>query len=235
MRKTFFLSLVSISLLTIVSCEISNNQSKIESIDYSDKNVLDSLIRTTPNSNDTIFLGFIMGMSKTDYRNHIHKLRNDGLSLTYSQSNRIKNFAGTFELGPGYTFSTSISANVSDKTVTGQGLYFLEPKYSDQGTLVRLNVISVEKWSSYMSKEPNWFESRIEENSIPFRNENFKKALVNNDIIYNRSFIRQKGNVLIFQNSNTYSYVPINSILIELLLNAIEKELIEEKNQTITF
>lgn len=235
MRKTIFLVLVSISLLMNVSCETSNNQSKVESIDFSDKNVLDSLIKTTPSSNDTIFLGFIMGMSKTDYRNHIYKLRNEGLSLTYSQSNMIKTFVGTFELGSGYTFSTPISANVSDKTVNGQGQYFLEPQYNNQDKLVRLNVISVEKWSSYMSKEPNWFESRIEENSIPFKNESFKKALVDNDIISKHSFIRQKGNVLIFKNSNTYSYVPINSILTELLLNAIEKELIEEKNQTITF
>lgn len=234
MRKTVFLFLAS--LLLIASCESPYNQSQFKSIDYSNKHVLDSLIRITPSSNDTIFLGFILGMSKADYRNHIHKLRNDGLSLTFSQSNRFSNIAGTFELGPGYTFNTPISANVSDKTITGQGQYFLEPIYNNEDKLIRLNVLSIENWSGgYMSRKPNWFQSRIEENSSPFRNESLKKALVDNDIIYNSSFIRQKGNVLIFQKFSNYSYVPINSILTELLLKAIEKELIEEKNQTITF
>ncbi len=234
MRKTVFLFLAS--LLLIVSCESSYNQRQVKIIDYSNQNVLDSLIKATPNSNDTLFLGFVFGMSKTDYRNHIQKLRDDGLSLTFSQSNRFSNMAGTFELGSGYTFNTPISANVSDKTITGQGQYFLEPIYNNEDKLIRLNVVSVENWSGgYLSNKPNWFQSRIEENSSPFRDANLKKAFVDNEFINNSSFIRQKGNFVIYAKYGVYSYVPIKSLLTEMLLKALEKQIIEEENQKITF
>lgn len=224
------------ALAIIASCVNSENQREVKIIDYSNQHVLDSLIKATPDSNDTLFLGFVFGMSKTDYRSHIQKLRNDGLSLTFSKSNRVSNVAGTFELGSGYTFNTPISAKVSDKTITGQGQYLLEPIFNNEDKLIRLNVLAVENWSGgYLSNRPNWFQSRLKENSSPFRDANLKKAFVANEFIHSSSFIRKKGNFVIYTNSGVYSFVPLRYLFTEMLLKAIEKEIIEEKNQKITF
>jgi len=235
MKKSGLL-LVLLALI-IASCENFNNQKQVESINYSDQNVLDSLIKVIPDSNDTIFLGFLLGMSKTEYRNHIHKLRNDGLSITFSQTNRFSNIAGTFELGSGYTFNTAISANIpGGKTITGQGRYFLEPLYNNDDKLLRLNILSVEKWTGdYGYRKPNWFQNRIAESTTTFNNDKLKQAMIDNQIISSYNFIQQKGNLVIFERSGVFSYVHLKTLLSELLVKAIEKELIEEKNQNITF
>jgi len=155
-RNLFFLLLFSVILFE--SCENSRNKNpvKVQSIDYSKKTVLDSLIKATPHSNDTLFLGFTIGMTKSEYENHIQKLRNQGKTVSYSTSNRISNMAGTFELGAGYTFKTSISTENSGKTLTGEGQYILEPVYNQIGNLMQLNILPIEKWNGdFGFEKPN--------------------------------------------------------------------------------
>lgn len=229
---------IIITIVSLTSCE--NSRSKLnlkkEIVDYSNKKVLDSLIKSTPQSTDTIFLGFTIGMTKKDYKNHIHKLRKEGKTISYSSSNQISNMAGTFELGAGYTFKTSISAERNDKTFTGNGQYFLEPVYNNGGSLMQLNILPIEKWDgSYVIDKPNWLESKVKENSQRFENRELRQALIDNEIIDKYDFIRQKNNLVIYETTLTINYIDLKTLLLELLIKETEKEIIKEKNEDIRF
>lgn len=226
------------SLILFSSCENSRNKKTIkgQSIDYSNKTVLDSLIKATPQSNDTLFLGFTIGMTKSEYKNHIQKLRNEGKTVSYSESNRFSNMAGTFELGAGYTFKTSISTEISGKTVTGEGQYFLEPVYNNSGNLMKLNILPIEKWNGdYGYDKPNWLKTKVKENSERFEDESLKQALIDNEFIDKFDFIRQKGNLVIYETTLTVNYIDLKTLLLELLIKETEKEIIKEENKDIKF
>ena len=234
--KILFALIITIGIFN--SCENSRNKktSTTQKIDYSNKTVLDSLIKATPHSIDTLFLGFTIGMTKSDYKNHIKKLRDEGRTISYSKSNRISNMAGTFELGAGYTFKTSISAENSDKTLTGTGDYFLEPVYNKNGNLMQLSILPIEKWNGdYVFDKPNWLETRVKENSERFNNENLKQALIDNEFIDKYDFIRQKRNLVIYETTLTINYIDLKTLLLELLIKETEKEIIKEDNEDIKF
>lgn len=235
-RNIFFLLMFSVILFE--SCDNSRNKNTIEgqSIDYSNKTVLDSLIKATPHSNDTLFLGFTIGMTKTKYKNHIHRLRKEGKTVSYSQSNRFSTMAGTFELGAGYTFKTNISTEISGKTLTGEGQYFLEPVYNNNGNLIQLNILPIEKWNGdYGFDKPNWLETKVKENSERFNNESLKQALIDNEFIDKYDFIRQKGNLVIYETTLTVNYIGLKTLLLELLIKETEKGIIKEENKDIKF
>jgi len=233
-----------IFIFVLLSCE--NNQKsalkqtqsteEIQEIDYSNKTVLDSLIQFTSQSNDTIFLGFRIGMTKSDYKNHIEQLRKEDKTITFSESNRISTIAGTLDLGEGYTFETSITSENSGKTLTGNGQYFLEPVYNNSGFLMQLNIVPIENWDSESSlNKPKWLETRIKENSEGFTDENLRKALIDNNFIRGYNFLRKKGNIIIYDGTLTISYIDLKTLLIELLIKEKEKEIIKEKNSKIEF
>jgi len=235
-RNSFFLLLLLGILFS--SCENSRNKKTIKEyfIDYSNKSVLDSLIKAIPHSNDTIFLGFIIGMTKSKYENHIQKLRNEGKTVSYSKSNRFSNMAGTFELGAGYTFKTSISTEISGKTLTGEGQYFLEPVYNNNGNLMKLNILPIEEWNGdYGYYKPNWLVTKIKENSDRFENESLKQALIDNEFIDKDDFIRQKGNLVIYETTVSVNYIDLKTLLLELLIKKTEKEIIKKENKDIKF
>jgi hypothetical protein len=220
------------------SCDDSKNDKNIKgkSIDYSNKTVLDSLIKATPYSNDTLFLGFVIGMTKVEYKNHIQKLSQEGKSVSYSKSNRFSSMAGIFELGEGYTFETSISAEVSGKALVGEGKYFLEPVYNQSGNLMQLNILSIEKWNLGNGfDKPNWLHAKVIENSERFEDEGLKAALINNDIIREIDFIRRKGNLIIYETILGVSYVDLKTLLAQLLIKETKKEIINENNKDIKF
>jgi hypothetical protein len=50
-------------------------------IDYKNIEVLDSIIKSTPNSSDTIFLGFVLGSTKSEYETQIRKLKKRRISI----------------------------------------------------------------------------------------------------------------------------------------------------------
>jgi biotin operon repressor len=224
-----------LTLIILISCKQTTNIADKKNIDYSNKTVLDSLIKSTSQSKDTLFLGFVIGMSKTTFKNHIEKIKNDGKTITFSKSNRYSSIAGAFDLGAGYTFETSISAEYAGKTITGLGKYFLEPIYNKNGELSQLNILATEDWSNSGSSidEPNWLKNKIEEKYEESTNESLKKALVDNEIISEYNKLWQKENLIIYETSMTINYVDLKTQLVELLVKELEKEIIKKGNKDV--
>lgn len=237
MKNNILLFALIITIPIISSCNSSNKESlKQVSIDYTNKAGLDSLIKATPHSNDTIFLGFTIGMTKSDYKNHIQKLKNEGKTVSFSDSNKFSTIAGAIELGVGYTFETSISVEKSGKTTIGHGKYFLEPVYNKNGNLMQLNILPVEKWDGvYGLDKPDWLETKVKKNSSELSDENLKRALMANNIIEDYNFIRQKGNLIIYRTSLTLNYIDLKTLLIKLSNKEGEKRIIKEENKKIKF
>jgi len=234
-----FLLITTLAIFAILlSCE-NNKRNKTEfrkSLDYSNQTVLDSLMKATKHSNEKMFLGFTIGMTKDDYKNHIADLKKDSKTLSYSNSYRISTLAGTFDLGSGYTFKTNITSDVGEKKITGDGQYFLEPVYNQEGKLMKLNIVPIEKWNGdYGYDKPKWLEKNVIDNSKPFDNDDLKKALIDNEFISSYNFIRQKNNLIIYKTSLTIVYTDLKTILNELLIKEMIKEVIEEENNDIQF
>ena len=211
---------------------------KIPKINYNNKNELDSLIKITPISKDTIFLGFIIGMNKNEYKSQIKKLRNEGKTITYSNSNSFTSAYGTFNLGGGYTFETPISLQEGNKTITGYGSYFLEPSYNNNGELAKLNILPIEKWDETRIgyKNKGWLENNILKNSERIRNNYFKEVIEENNLISSSlALLRVKNNVLIFESSPIISYVDLKTFYLELLVKAIERDIKIKESKKVTF
>lgn len=224
-----------LSILFLISCKNNRNEKSENFVDYSDKTVLDSLIKSTSQSKDTLFLGFTFGMTKANYKNHIEKIKKEGKTITFSKSNKYSTIAGTFDLGEGYTFETSISAKNYDKTITGFGKYFLEPVFNQNGELSQLNILTTEKWNdnSYSSDRISWFENKVDEKYGKLNNEGLKKALIDNEIVNSFDSVWQQGNLIIYETSLTINYVDLNTLLVDLLLKELEKEVIEKQNNDV--
>jgi hypothetical protein len=237
-KNHLILIFVSFGFLYLNSCENHNTikAKTSKKIDYSKKSILDSLIKITPHSIDTMFLGFTIGMTKSDYKTHVQKLQKEGKEITYSKSNNFSAAFGSFDLGAGYTFKTAISKKESNKIITGQGNYFLEPIYNKEGKLMKLNILPIEKWvDDYGANKTNWLEMKIKENSDEFIDEQLKKVLTDNGIVKKYNFIRQKDNLIIHETGFSYSYVDLKTLYFEVLKKITEKEIIEEKNKELKF
>lgn len=224
-----------LSFLILTSCNQSKNVTEKKSIDYSNKKVLDSLIKITPQSKDTLFLGFTIGMSKTDFKKHIEKIRKEGKTISYSNSNRYSSIAGEFDLGAGYTFETSISADDSGKAITGQGKYFIEPMYNNNGVLTQLNILPTEDWNNFSNSidKPSWLKDKIQEKYEELADENLKKILVNNQIINEYNTVWRKDNLLIYETSMTVNYIDLKTLFVGFLVKELEKEIIKKENKTV--
>jgi len=222
----------------LAGCVNSSNTETIKTkpLDYTDKSIIDSLIKATPQSSDTMFLGFRAGMTKSDYQKHIQNLRDEGKSISHSNSNTISTIAGTFNLGAGYTFKTNISTEKSGKTITGTGDYFLEPHYNTNGHLIQLNILPIEKWDNdYGLDNPNWLKTKVKENSTTLTDKSLKQALIDNKIVGENSFIRQKGGLVIYETTLTVNYIELKSLFLELLIKETKKEIAKEQTKEIKF
>lgn len=237
-------NIYKICLLLIVTLLFScdNSREKNIEVDYTNTTILDSVIRNMARSNDTVFLGFTIGMTETDYKNHIDRLRNDGKTVSYSHSNMFSTIAGTYDLGAGYTFKTRISTEIKDKTYVGKGEYFLEPVFNKNGRLIQLSILPNEEWKvgeiSFVS--PNWLKSKVKEKFLHRpQNKSLKRALIANEFIDGSDLIRQKGNLVVYETSVGIVYVDLKTLLLELLIKKTEKETeketIKEKNKDIKF
>ncbi len=202
----------------LISCETTTQKvDDVVKLDYSDNDVLDSLYKSIPNSKDTIFLGFTMGMTEEEYVSHVKKMQKEGRSITLEKSVTYNTIVGKVSLGPGYVFTTSITSGV-DKKAKGEGVYYLEPTYSsDGGKLIKLAIVSTEKWDDYDSDREGWLESKIKENSSEFDDDSFKQALLDNEILANQfDFIRQKGNLIIYETYLGIRYVSRKSLFADV-------------------
>lgn len=230
-------NIITILLFFILlsSCKQSTNIPVKKNLDYANKTVLDSLIKSTSQSKDTLFLGFMIGMKKSDFKKQIEKIKSEGKTITFSNSNAYTSIAGEFDLGAGYTFETSISAESEEKTITGQGRYFIEPIYNKNGELSQLNILASEDWnnSGYSIDKLNWLKDKIEEKYEESTNESLKKALVDNGIISDYNKVWQKGNLIIYETILTFNYVDLKALLVELLVKELEKEVVKKENKDV--
>jgi len=62
-----------------------------------------------------------------------------------------------------------------------------------------------------------------------------KQALIDNEFIDKYDFIRQKGNLVIYETTLTVNYIDLKTLLIELLIKETEKEIIKGENEDIKF
>lgn len=216
--KKYFL-LITLAMLTVLtSCE-NNKKGKTQlkkGIDYADKTVLDSIINATPHSKEEMFLGFTIGMTKEDYKEHITGLVEAGKTISHAKSNRISTVAGNFDLGAAYSFKTDISSNYGDTKLTGKGQYLLEPIYNQEDKLMKLNILAIEEWNGdYGQNKPKWLANNIMENSRSFDNEDLKKILIDNQLI-NGDNIRQQNDLIIYENVLLIQYTDLKTLLTEL-------------------
>ncbi|MFT6203769.1 MAG: hypothetical protein ACI9V1_000858 [Spirosomataceae bacterium] len=236
-RNSLILFLLFATLFS--SCKYTRDNWYEESqrtLDYENKAVLDSLIKATPISKDTLFLGFTIGMSESDYENHIQKIRNEGKLISFADSNSFTTTYGRTDFGSGYTFTTNISTEVLDKTVTGEGQYFLKPVYNQNGELMKLTIFPVEKWNKkYAYETPNWLETNVEDNSVDFGNEALEKALIDNKFLGKFDYIRKKGNLIIYRDTSTVNYMELKTVLIDLVDKKAERDRIRKQNKDIEF
>lgn len=222
------LLIITLTFSILSSC---NDKPKIKKVNYGSSKAIDSIIRAIPQSVDTLFLGFTTGMTKSEYKKHIHKLRGEGKTINYSSSNGYRSYLlGEVKLGAGYTFETNIALDVTkQKTITGYGKYFLEPIYTkEKKTLAKLNIVRFEKWIN--DESGNWLEHNIYKNSKRFKDKDLKKALENNKIIRG-NFIREKGNLVIYGDATFVTYISKRSLLHKLFLEVRVKELVIESDK----
>jgi len=241
MKKSSIITIGFLTLCFLVSCENRNNSSHTEKknaefVDYKNLQILDSLVKTTSQSTDSLFLGFKMGMTKPDYKDHIKYLKKSGKNITYSTSQILSTFVGNIQLGEGYTFSTGISSGNIGQIKTGEGKYFLEPVYNNAGKLMKLNIVPIEKWETdYGSDSPNWLKTNIFQNSNELNNENLHKALIDLKIIDDNHFVRRKGNIIIYEGNLTVSYIDFKTLLIEMMIKIKENEIKLKEGKDIKF
>lgn len=227
------------SILIVISCNKPNSKdvSKPKNIDYSKEKDLVELIKKQPQSNDTIFLGFTIGMTKSDFKIQLKKLRYEGKKITYSDSNAISTMmSGNIDIGAGYVFETSISTERGNKTFTGRGQYIIQTIYNEDNKLMGLNILPIEEWNeNYGMDKPKWFKNKVIENSENFKNGSLMRAMLKNEIISEGNLIRQKDNLVIYDDNFTIHYIDLKTLLTELLIKETEKKIIKESNKDVKF
>ena len=230
-------------LSLIVQFYVSCDNSRIAMSDYKDNpnyldiNVLDSLIELTPLTRDTVFLGFTLGMTKPEYKRHIHDLRKRGNTITYSDNNSYSYLVGSFELGAGYTFQTQITLGSEANLIKGEGKYFLDPQYSRDGKLTRLNIVLSEDWhGDHLDYDkPSWFKSNIKKNFDTMTDQGLRDAMYESNMIDELDFVGQNGNVVVYETASGVSYTHLNTLYNTLRFELFDKLLATDKSESVTF
>ncbi|MDO5858947.1 hypothetical protein Q2490_16850 [Myroides odoratimimus] len=220
-----------LSAILLFSCQEKKEDIK-PIIDYSNSTVVDSIMKGTPYSTDTIFLGLRLGMTKAEYKNHLESLKKEDNKLTFSSSNKISTMAGTFDLGAGYVYTTSISNEKDGKKLIGTGKYILEPIYGNENTLVQLNIVPRERWDND-SSSPHWLLDRIKKEYSTSLDPLLMEQLNNYEILNSYRFSGKKNNTIVYENLLTISYASEKILLDTLLLNQIKQQVVEESKEDI--
>ncbi len=219
-------------LLLLVNCNQQSKKNPQIKIDYSSKQTLVNLIDSTPITSDTLFLGFTFGMTNKEFQNQIEKLRKEGKTITFSNSNKYYISTDVIELGPKYSYETSISAKYAGKAIFGKGKYILEPIFSENGGLKTLNILPIEEWDMDISSldKPNWLNGKIQEKYGEFSDYNLKTALIENDFINENNLVWKKGNLIIYETGVFVCYSHLQTVYKELLLKLKEKEKVQKES-----
>jgi hypothetical protein len=241
MKTTSTTIVLLLTISIFFSCGNNNTNTNIEkkteeSLDYTKIQVLDSLIKHIPSSNDSIFLGFVMGMTKSKYKEHINNQKKAGKKITYSSSHTLTTTVGEIQLGEGYTFETGISTKINGQLKTGEGKYLLEPHYNAKGELNQLSILPSEEWDNDLgSNNLNWLNTNIQENSSPLNDESLEKALSDLKVIKGRDLIRRKGNVIIYEGRWSVTYIDFKTLLNKMVVLVLEREAKQKESKDVKF
>lgn len=95
--------------------------------------------------------------------------------------------------------------------------------------------MKTEKWddNDHSSERVNWLKDKVDEKYEKLNNENLKNALIDNNIIDSFDSVWQQGNLIIYESTLTINYVDLKTLLVELLLKELEKEIIQKESNEV--
>ena len=238
MQKILFCFTVFIVLNSTIGCNDKNSKEKQKSIplDYSNSAVLDSLMNIRPIQEDTLFLGFRIGMTKDSFSKHVRELKKQNRKIEFQNAANLTTVIGRIKLGEGYVFTTPISTQESGKTITGIGQYFLSTEFSKNGNLIGLKIYPTEDWDGISSaSNQTWIRENIRKNSTRVSDQKLLDILQLKEIISTADFVRQKGNLLIYSEDFAISYKPMQTIFLKIRVKDTKDSLIQKSNEDIKF
>ena len=238
MRKVLFYVIGFFAFTLSISCNDKSpkEEQKSSQLDYSNSSVLDSLMNVQPIPEDTLFLGFRIGITKESFSKHVQELKKQNRKIEFHNSANLTTAIGRIKLGDGYVFTTSISTEESGKTITGVGQYFLSPEYSKNGNLIGLKIYPTEDWDGISSaNNQTWLRENIRQNSTYVSDRKLLDILQLKEIISSADFVRQKGNLLIYSEDFAISYRPMQTIFLKIKQKDTKDSLIQQSNKGIKF
>lgn len=244
MKKLIFLVIVAL----VFACQENKSIINKTSSPYIELNNSDSLARFTSNipvSNDTIFMGFTMGMTKKEYKSHIDKLRKDGIKITYKKNlkrdvlNRIGGVLSRYKGNGAYSFQNGIKREHSStgKTVSGFAEFYLFPIYNEIEGLVALIVMDKYNWNTKdIFYDKNWLyeQSRESYNETP---KVLKEFLDKNEMGYGygKSDFLIKNNVLVEEAYDGVYYISKKEMFRSIYLKMLDNEILNQQSDKLTF
>ena len=244
MKKIFVL--IFLASLVIVSCQNKTNKKTISP--YLNLTNIDSLASFTsklPISNDTIFMGFRMGMNKLNFKNHIKKLRKDGIKISYKKGiNResLKSIGGLLSRYNGngaYCIKTGVTRENSRDTeiISGFAEFCLFPIYNEVEGLVALVVMDDYNWNTvdlFYSK--NWL---FEQTKKTYKNPLYVLAKFLDKYEmgygYGTSDFLIKNNVLLERGYDGVYYISKKEMFRRIYLKMLDNEILDKQSNKITF
>ena len=251
------------NLLFLTFCVSCNNpqNKKLERIYYQKNyNSIDSLMSVMnkiPLAKDTIFLGFRLGMTKNEYRNHIKKLQSEGKKIKYKKnlivSSALKKFRidGEYSdhlsytdinLGDRYVYYTPIAMEYLDEEITGNAKCVLIPSYNEEDEMLALNILSTESWDKTFLSNHKWLKGNIAKkypNSIFKRNDlNTVIGNVCSEIlqgVIKNAYPASKTMMIVEPVTGTIEYRATKSLIADAIVELKIKELKKEEAKKTTF
>lgn len=233
-----FTTIIKSGILLLFACQDTSKTiaSEAEQLDYNNVSILDSLVKIRPIKEDTLFLGFKIGMSLKEYNQHANTIKKDGRLIEFSKKIILNTSIGRIDLGEGYTFTTSIIKKTNEKNITGKGTYYLRPKFSKNDKLISLNIYPIEEWNSIaITDNQTWLRENIISNSGRLLDRKLIRAMKNAEIISTSDFVQQNGNLLIYPIMFGISYEPSQVVFSKIKTKINVDSLIELNNKEIVF
>ena len=140
-------------LLLFVGCTEKTIQPKFDPIVFQSIDSLAALYNRIPESNDTIFMGFRLGMNKSEFQRHLGKLMNDGHDIT------INLHPSRMTEGVNHILNTP--AVFGDHT--GNSQVAIVPTYAKSGKMVRLSLYEYTDWNDKRTllENRNWLNKEL--------------------------------------------------------------------------
>lgn len=178
-----YVTILALFIVFNVSCD-NKPRPKRKNVFEVHKNV-DSLIsymNRIPESKDTVFAGFRLGMTKKEFRDHVKKLRSEGKKVTYEKDLRARNIVlnATIEIGDRYVYHTPIFLDDSGTKYTGNARCVLLPNYNNKGEMASLKIVSFEKWDGRSPIFKKWITTKVEEKYESYINPSTKHSIITN-------------------------------------------------------